>query len=35
MGWERTRTATSMAFRDQLRRPLIPILLVVAVGLIE
>jgi hypothetical protein len=29
MAWRRTRTATSMAFRDQLRRPLIPILLVV------
>lgn len=29
MGWGRTRTATAMAFRDQLRRPLIPILLVV------
>ena len=27
--WARTMTATVMAFRDQLRRPLVPILLVV------
>jgi hypothetical protein len=29
MVWRRTATATAMAFRDQLRRPLVPILLVV------
>jgi hypothetical protein len=29
MGWTPTLTATAMAFRDQLRRPLVPILLVV------
>ena len=29
MSWRRTATATVMAFRDQLRRPLVPILLVV------
>ncbi len=29
MAWRRTRTATLMALRDQLRRPLVPILLVV------
>ncbi len=29
MAWRRTRTATLMAFRDQLRRPLVPILLVI------
>ena len=29
MSWRRTATATAMGFRDQLRRPLVPILLVV------
>ena len=29
MVWRRTATAMAMAFRDQLRRPLVPILLVV------
>lgn len=34
MSWGRTATAAAMAFRDQLRRPLVPILLVVVPALI-